>query len=593
LTTQIDHVAAADRSAATAIDAAIDRRQVILDAVTFAAERFLAGDPLDAALPEVLGRIGSASGAGRVVLIQRVTETDGTFMRRRAEWDAPGVAPLVTPPDPRGYRYFARWAEELAAGHLVAGRVGDLPDDEAIPLARDHVGSIVITPISVAGRWWGHVGYDDARPDRDWTAAELDALRAAAGIISAAIRGSETMETLDRRGAILEAVAATAPMLVATERWTEVLGTLLECVRDAVDARSAWAYRLHPDGEGRLLEERLADGATPDSELRQTVHLTPEGVGRLTSAGCIQNEPIFVRADRATEVVDALGIVSWVLVPIVVDAVPWGAIGLDSSVERSWSDGEVIALQVAASAIAAAVERERTADRMRRAAEMEAVGRVAGGLAHDFGNVLTVIVGSAAFLRDDAHSDQARLDAQNILDAADRASQLVRDLLTFSRRRVGEIGDVNVNERVGNVERILSRAVGSSIDVEVERDLTLPHVVADGAELEHVLVNLVVNARDAMPDGGRITITTARGGTEQEPTRVAITVADTGIGMDEATRLRIFEPFFSTKPEGVGTGLGLATAYGAVSAWGGTIDVESTPGGGTTFTLLLRPAEGF
>jgi signal transduction histidine kinase len=96
-----------------------------------------------------------------------------------------------------------------------------------------------------------------------------------------------------------------------------------------------------------------------------------------------------------------------------------------------------------------------------------------------------------------------------------------------------------------------------------------------------------------MPDGGRITITTARGGTEEEPARVAITVADTGIGMDEATRLRIFEPFFSTKPEGVGTGLGLATAYGAVSAWGGTIDVESTPGSGTTFTLLLRPAEGF
>jgi signal transduction histidine kinase len=592
VTTQVDPVAADDRSAAAPMDAALDRRQVILDAVTFAAERFLAGDPLDAALPEVLGRIGSASGAGRVVLIQRATQTDGTFMRRRAEWDAPGVAPLVTPPDARGYRYFVRWADELAAGHLVAGRVGDLPDDEAIPLARDHVGSIVITPISVAGRWWGHVGYDDARPDRVWTAAELDALRAAAGIISAAIRGSETMETLDRRGAILEAVAATAPMLVATERWTDVLGTLLECLRDAVSARSAWAYRLHPNGEGRLLEERLAEGVAPASELRETVHLTPEGVDRLTTAGCIQNERIFVRAERATEVVDALGIASWVLVPILVDGGPWGAIGLDSSVERSWSDGEVIALQVAASAIAAAVEREATADRMRRAAEMAAVGRVAGGLAHDFGNVLTVIVGSAAFLRDDAQSDQARLDAQNILDAADRASQLVRDLLTFSRRRVGEIGDVNVNERVGNVQRILSRAVGSRIVVEVDVDLTLPHVVADGAELEHVLVNLVVNARDAMPDGGRIAITTARGGTEEEP-RIAITVADTGIGMEEATRLRIFEPFFSTKPEGLGTGLGLATAYGAVSAWGGTIDVESTPGAGTTFTLLLRPAEGF
>jgi signal transduction histidine kinase len=151
---------------------------------------------------------------------------------------------------------------------------------------------------------------------------------------------------------------------------------------------------------------------------------------------------------------------------------------------------------------------------------------------------------------------------------------------------------VNVNERVANVERILARAVGSKVEIEVETDLTLPHVLADGVELEHVLVNLVVNARDAMPDGGRIAIATSRAGSDEDP-RVALTVADTGIGMDEATRTRIFEPFFSTKPEGAGTGLGLATAYGAVTAWGGTIDVESDVGAGTTFTLLLRPAEGF
>src|SRR5262249_59809293 len=102
--------------------------------------------------------------------------------------------------------------------------------------------------------------------------------------------------------------------------------------------------------------------------------------------------------------------------------------------------------------------------------------------------------------------------------------------------------DVNVNERVANVERILARAVGSKVKVEVETDLTLPHVVADGVELEHVLVNLVVNARDAMPDGGQITITTSRAGSDEDPP-VALTVADTGIGMDEATRARIFEPF--------------------------------------------------
>jgi signal transduction histidine kinase len=590
VTTEVDRRAAHDRPA----DAGqvVDRREVILDAVTFAAERFLAGDPLDVALPEVLARIGAASDAGRVVLIERIAAADGGFMHRRAEWDAPGVRPLVTPPDPRGYPYFGRWATELAAGRPVIGRVRDLPDEERLPLETDAVGSIVVTPVFVTGRWWGHVGYDDARPDREWTGPELDALRAAAGIISAAIRQSEATETLDRRGAILEAVAATAPMLVATERWTDVLGALLECLRDAVDARAAWAYHVDANAIGHLLEERLAPGALPATAFSRDVRVSSSGMDRLASAGCIQNEDIFVEIDRAEGMRTALGIESWVLVPIIVDARPWGAIGLDSTRERSWSDGEVIALQVAAAAVAAAVERDATGERLRRLAEMEAVGRVAGGLAHDFGNVLTVIVGSATFLRDDAGSPQQRIDAENILDAADRGSELVRDLLTFSRRRVGEVTEVNLNERVANVERILARAVGSKVELAVERDLTLPHVVADGAELEHVLVNLVVNARDAMTDGGRITIATSRAGTDDDP-RVALSVADTGTGMDEATRARIFEPFFSTKPEGVGTGLGLATAYGAVTAWGGTIGVESEPGVGTTFMLLLRPAEGF
>jgi signal transduction histidine kinase len=121
---------------------------------------------------------------------------------------------------------------------------------------------------------------------------------------------------------------------------------------------------------------------------------------------------------------------------------------------------------------------------------------------------------------------------------------------------------------------------------------SVPPVWADPGDLENVLVNLVVNARDAMPDGGRITIATAFDDSppgDPDAPRVALTVTDTGTGMDEATRVRIFEPFFSTKPEGVGTGLGLATAYGSVTAWGGTIDVASEPGLGTTFTLLLRP----
>jgi signal transduction histidine kinase len=136
---------------------------------------------------------------------------------------------------------------------------------------------------------------------------------------------------------------------------------------------------------------------------------------------------------------------------------------------------------------------------------------------------------------------------------------------------------------------MLARTVGAGITIEVGGDPSVPLALADPAELEHALVNLVVNARDAMPDGGTIRIVTGLAASPTDP-MVTLTVSDTGTGMDEATRARVFEPFFSTKPEGVGTGLGLPTAYAAVTAWGGTIDVASELGVGTTFTLRLRPA---
>src|SRR4029079_11587542 len=155
-----------------------DRREVILDAVTFAAERFMAGDPIDIALPEVLRRIGTASGAGRVVLIERVRGEDGSHMRPRAEWDAEGVLPLAATDDLRGVPYFARWERELAAGHLVAGRLRAMPDDERVLLEADGVGSIVVTPLTAPRGLRGHGGYDDAHEERQWTGPELDALRA-------------------------------------------------------------------------------------------------------------------------------------------------------------------------------------------------------------------------------------------------------------------------------------------------------------------------------------------------------------------------------------------------------------------------------
>jgi signal transduction histidine kinase len=549
----------------------------------------MAGDPLDDALPEVLRRIGSASGAGRAVLIERIEGDDGSHMRRRAEWDADGVLPLAVPADPRGLRYFRRWERELSAGHLVAGHLRELPAEERVLLEADGVGSIVVTPITSGGRWWGHVGYDDSHQERDWTGPELDALRAAAGIIGAAVGQAEVSRTLDRRNGILEAVAAAAPLLVATNRIEDGLSALLESIREAVEARSAWAFRIDREAVGHLILERIAPGAMPATAFSEAVALTADGVDRLLADGVAQSYDLFADPQGAREANRRLGVGSWVFVPIIVEGRLRGAIGLDSVENRPWTDGEVIALQVAAAAIAAAVLREATEERLRQAAKMEAVGRVAGSLAHDFGNLLSVVRGWSELLLADSLDDHVREGVEAIELASDRGADLVRDLLNFSRTRSGQIQPVDLAEHVGRVERMLARTVGPGITIEVRADPSVPPALADPAELEHAVVNLVVNAKDALPDGGTIRIATGMTASPTDP-MVTLTVSDTGTGMDEATRARVFEPFFSTKPEGLGTGLGLPTAYAAVSAWGGTIDVASELGVGTTFTLRLRPA---
>ena len=573
----------------------VERRKDILDAVAFAAGRFLAGDSFDDALSDVLARLGEASGASRVVLTERITRSDRSHMRPRAEWDADGVRPLVLPTDSEGYEYFQRWETELAAGRLVAGRIADFPPDEQGPLAADSVGSIVVMPIAAGDRWWGHVGYDDASRDRVWSVPEIDALRAAAGIIGAAIRQAEAATAIRRRNAIIESVAAAIPLLVATDRWIAVLPELLQSLQSAMEARSAWAYRVQPDGTARLVAEVVAPGELPASPFGQVARLRPERHAELAAGRSVQNVTLTTTPEDELAAYAALRMRSWVVVPIVASGTLWGGVGIDSVDERSWDDGEIVALQVAAAAISATIERETTAERVRQLEKMDAVGRLAGGLAHDFGNLLAVVLGHAELIREDAADPTTRVDAETIVDAAGRGRDLVRDLLTFSGTRGGDVKATDLAALLERIIRILRAAVGSGVEIVLRFEPGLPPVLVDPGELEHVLVNLIVNARDAMPDGGRITISAAVApSTDQSEGRateaIVLSIADTGTGMDDATRERIFEPFFSTKPAGVGTGLGLATAYGSVAAWGGSIGVESELGVGTTFRLRLSPA---
>lgn len=241
--------------------------------------------------------------------------------------------------------------------------------------------------------------------------------------------------------------------------------------------------------------------------------------------------------------------------------------------------------------------RERE-EQLRHAQKMEAIGRLAGGVAHDFNNLLTAIMGYADLLRQKLSVGQpARQHADLVLVAAEKAAGLTKQLLAFSRKQVLHPRVVDLNELVREMEKLLIRVIGEQIELRVETRATNPRLCADPTQLEQVIMNLAVNARDAMPDGGVLTISTADAvvgegwrwdGMEMPGGRfTTLSVRDTGCGMDETTRQRIFEPFFTTKDAGRGTGLGLSTVYGIVRQSGGALTVESAPGRGAAFHVML------
>jgi PAS domain S-box-containing protein len=232
-------------------------------------------------------------------------------------------------------------------------------------------------------------------------------------------------------------------------------------------------------------------------------------------------------------------------------------------------------------------DRVRLEEQLRQAQKMEAVGRLAGGVAHDFNNLLTVISTYCQFLLDDIGAgDSRRADVTEICKAADRAAQLTRQLLAFSRQQVLQPRVVDVNEVVSGMEAMVARLVGEDVEIVTRLGADLPMVLADPSQLEQVVMNLAVNARDAMPDGGVLIMTT-----EHSPDGgVRLGVRDTGSGMDAATRTRAVEPFFTTKPKGAGTGLGLSTVHGIVEQSGGRLTIESTIGRGTEVAVHLPAA---
>jgi nitrogen-specific signal transduction histidine kinase len=247
-------------------------------------------------------------------------------------------------------------------------------------------------------------------------------------------------------------------------------------------------------------------------------------------------------------------------------------------------------------------ERKKLEERLRQSQKMESVGRLAGGIAHDFNNLLTVITGYSELMLSQLEERSPLVkEVEEIKRAGERASSLTQQLLAFSRRQVLQPRVIDLNEVVSRVEKMLRRLIGEDVELRTVPGAGLWSVKADPGQIEQVLVNLVVNARDAMPGGGVLTIETGNVFLDEEyslghlPARsghyVMLAVSDTGVGMDERTKSQVFEPFFTTKESGKGTGLGLSTVYGIVKQSGGYIWVYSEPGKGSTFKVYIPRTE--
>ncbi|HET9963308.1 MAG TPA: ATP-binding protein [Nitrospiraceae bacterium] len=312
--------------------------------------------------------------------------------------------------------------------------------------------------------------------------------------------------------------------------------------------------------------------------------------GDIAGATCyakIANETGPCRFCRMPEAVEHEGVVSQEV------ALPNDKYLLVHWAKACTADGQVHVIET----ISDITAHKRAELTLRQSQKMEALGRLAGGIAHDFNNLLMVVIGHAQRVLQQLAGHPCRQEVELISQAGSRAAALTKKLLTFSRRQVLEQRELHPNTLIREMEDILRRLIGEHIQTVIVLHPDAGHILGDAVQIEQILLNLAINARDAMPDGGILTIETgnvdvdeayaqAHPGSAPGP-YVKMIVEDSGCGMDQETLAHIFEPFFSTKEEGKGTGLGLATVYGIVKQSRGYIDVTSRQGGGTRFTVLL------
>jgi GAF domain-containing protein len=527
------------------------------------------------------------------------------------------------------------WNRRLARGTGTIGRAvlerrpvatSDLLADAAISLEpeararveRSDFRAVLAVPLVTPEGVLGGLTVGDAA-GRVFDAEEIRLVQALADQAALALANAELYAQTRTRLDGMRRLAELSHVVSSSLDLQHVLDAVAEAALAVLRGDLARVWVADRDtGRLRAAALRAADGAVPSGLLESDLPPGDGIVGWVMRQKArryspdLAEDPLILSHDR----VRRLGYVSQLAVPLVAGEEAVGALVVLTRAVRTFSEEDVDMLDVFAAKAATALTNARLYREAREAYEqlskaqemlahsqkMEAVGRLAGGIAHDFNNILTIVMGRCeALLEPLAPDDPRRPDLDLIASATERAATLTRQLLTFSRRQAHDRQVVDLNVVVGGMVKMLRRLIGEDIELVTTLPPDPVYVRADVGQMEQVLLNLAVNARDAMPQGGRLTVATARV-TLEEAREAAdgrvdagawavLSVADTGQGMDAETRRRLFEPFFTTKESGQGTGLGLSTVYGIVGQHLGHIDVDSAPARGARFSVYLPRVE--
>jgi PAS domain S-box-containing protein len=593
----------------------VRRKAELQETLARVSARFVNPADFDEAVSASLADIGRLSGAGRSYLHQ--FRDDCKFIDNTHEWCAPGVTPEIENLQGIPVEAYPWWMSEMLRGEAI--RVGDvsrLPPEASAErelLEAQGIKSLVVLPVRAGAELAGMIGFDNVETTGEWGEEDLRLLSVVAGILGGAIQRLRAESAVEKRERHLAAVVEAQRELLICKAPLECYEKILEPLGRAAGASRVYIFENLPAEGGRLVSGQRAEwcGAGVKSQKGNPAmqSLAWEEFYPAWGEALARGEALTeVAADYPEQVRGELlgrqGILSFLLLPLTVGGEFFGFIGFDDCAEmRPWEPAEIDLLRAAAQALSLALERLRAEEALReserqllQAQKMEAVGQLAGGVAHDFNNLLAAIIIQCDLLlrRVDA-ADPIHRRVEDIRRAAERSASLTQQLLAFSRKQVLQPRTFDLNETVRDMQSMLGRLIGEHIELRVDLDAEPCHINADPTQLQQVVMNLLVNSRDAIAGGGRITVSTRNVYLDESYARshrpmpagryVALSIGDTGEGMDAETQKHIFEPFFTTKEAGRGTGLGLSTVYGIVKQSGGYVWVSSEVGRGTTFDI--------